>query len=160
VAVFVGPFLAAASASAADDPQPPPTTLWQHFPLNPTGQRLREQPEVRGVLRPPRPEPASPGGGSTPALFAGVAALATFVLVLAAFSIGAGLTSGRRARTGTAERRPAAYVSAFFVGSRWLPVVDEASGIEARRSSAGPRVAVAVGLAVAFAVALLVLRYG
>ena len=162
--VTLGPIVSVPRAAAAHDPEPPPTALWEQFPLNPTGERLRTEPNVRDVLRPPTvplatPAPASPGGDSTPFLLAGVAAVATLVLVLAGFSVGAGLTSGRHRRTGS-ERRPTAYVSAFLVGSRWLPVVDEADGAETRRSLAGARTAVGFGLALAIVAALLVIRYG
>ena len=162
--VTLGSLILAPPGAAADDRAPPPTTLWEQFPLNPTGERLRTEPNVRDVLWPPTvpvatPAPASQDGDSTPVLFAGVAAVATLVLVLAAFSVGAGLTSGRHRRTGS-ERRPTAYVSAFLVGSRWLPVVDEVDGAQRRRFPAGARMAVGFGLALAIVAALLVIRYG
>ncbi len=164
VTIALGSLVLAGRAAGADDRESPPTTLWEQFPLNPTGERLRTEPDVRDVLRPPTvplatPAPASPSGDSTPVLLAGVAAVATLVLVLAAFSVGVGLTSGRHRRTGS-ERRPTAYISAFLVGSRWLPVVDEADGAETKRFPVGARTAVCFGSALAVVVGLLVIRYG
>jgi hypothetical protein len=155
--------MTATAAAANRNEPPPPTTLWEHFPLNPTSQRLHEGSSVRGVLRPPTaPVATAPrphGGGTTPIVFAAVAAVATFVFVLGAFSAGAGLRAGRGRRTET-ERRRSAYVSAFFVGSRWLPVVDEIASAETRRPPAGARAVLGLAAALAVLVALLVLRYG
>jgi hypothetical protein len=167
VVVALGCLLAltASAAAANGEEPPPPTTLWEHFPLNPTGERLREGSSVRGALRPPTAPvataPRPPESGTAPIVFAIVAAVATFVLVLAVFSAGARFRAGRHRRIGTGgERRPSAYVSAFLVGSRWLPVVDEIAGAETRPPPVRARAAVGLAGALAVLVALLVFRYG
>jgi hypothetical protein len=157
--------LTGSAAAANREEPPPPTTLWEHFPLNPTGERLRAGSRVRGVLRPPTgpvaTTPGPRGSGTPPIVFATVAAVVTFVLVLAAFSAGAGLRASRHRRIGTrVERRPSAFVSAFFVGSRWLPVVDDIAGAETRRPPPGARAALGLAAALAVVVALFVVRYG
>jgi hypothetical protein len=157
--------LTASAAAANREQPPPPTTLWEHFPLNPTGERVRERSRVHGVLRPPTAPvattPGPRGSGTAPIVFATVAAVVTFVLVFAAFSAGAGRRASRHRRIGTrVERRPSAYISAFFVGSRWLPVVDEIAGAKTRRPPASARAALGLAAALAVVVALFVVRYG
>jgi hypothetical protein len=159
---LAAPLLVVPTSNAANDGQRPPTRLWQQFPLNPTGQELRERPAVQRVYRPPVPPQASTppprADGTAPVVFACLAALLTFVLVFGALSAGARFTAVRRVRTGTpSERRPAAYVSAFFVGSRWLPVVE---GIARPKPRPRRRTALGLGCALALLVGFLVLKYG
>lgn len=81
-----------ALGAGAEDPKAGPETLWEEFPLNPTGERLRtsqQQEPQQSVFRPPAatqaaketPTPASGGNAVLLALVAGAGLLVALVVV-------------------------------------------------------------------------------
>jgi hypothetical protein len=134
VAVFCSPI------SAAREPRSAPKTLWEAFPLNPTSERIETSPTVRpSVLRPPAqpadvagsrqttqavPETTSTGSGSNIGLLALVIAVVTLPALVFLASTRAKHAAPPREVDTPSEAEPSAYISAVFVGSRRLPVIE------------------------------------
>ena len=156
-------FLSPALASAAREPSPAPNALLEAFPLNPTGERIVSPTYARpGTFRPPVQPAALARSPDTDLVFlaaiGGVGVVALLALVGLASVLLRWSSSNRSVTTGGQER-PSAYISAVFMGTRRLPVIEGGScrkpGVVRTKES----VRVLVGCAVAVVVALLVFQY-
>lgn len=153
------------AVSAARDPTSGPKTLWQAFPLNPTGERIVSPISAPpGVLRPPvqeaavAPATAREADTSFRSMIGGGVVALLAVVVLAAVLLR--LASAHRRRLATpGHEEPSAYISAVFVGTRFLPVIEGSVRRRRRALRTADIVPVLVGSAIAVAIALLIVHY-
>jgi hypothetical protein len=159
-AVAVLGFAMPGLASGAREPEYVPRALLRAFPLDPTGERIVTPASIRpGVLRPPvheaAPQVAEASRAVDPLLFAiagGGGALALGVLAAFVWLL---LRSGNP--RSSAREEPTAYVSAVFVGTSRLPVIEGSVRFRRRRVRAGR---LALACATIVAVVLLVVHQG
>jgi hypothetical protein len=160
-----------AVVSAAREPASSPDTLLEAFPLNPTGERIVARGATDpGVLRPPEQRvavarsseggPAGDGGrsGADTFVLAAIGGAGVVVLLAAVGLVSAlqRLASGRASPTSDQEP-PSAYISAVFIGTRRVPIVERVTRPDRDVAwTAAVVSALAAGCATAVAVALLV----
>ncbi len=159
-----------AALSAAREPKPAAEALWEAFPLNPTGERIRGrafrppvQPEA--VVRAFKAELAvtqadAPTSGADVillALLVGVGILSLLAVVVVASGHLRRASVHPRAPSATQKREPSAYISAVFIGTRRVPIIESVARRKQRvvwTTGAAPMI---VGLALAALVVVLIL---
>jgi hypothetical protein len=158
---------------AAREPGPAPEALWDAFPLNPTARRIGSPTGRAGTLRPPvqpvvvaQPDPQPASGASSTAsgaepffLVAIVGGSLVGLLAVAALAaVALRYAAGHRRGATPAQEEPSAYISAVFVGSRRLPIIEGTTSHtrNAGRMRAGRALA---GCVIAVVVAVLVFQY-
>ncbi len=155
-------FLSPALASAASREQSPgPKALLEEFPLNPTGERIVSPTYARpGVFRPPV-QPAAAHSPGTDLFFLAAIGGGSVVALLALVGLASVLlrsVSSRGVTTG-AQEKPSAYISAVFMGTRRLPVIEGRARRKRRVAWTTEIVRVLVACAVVLVVGFLIVQY-
>lgn len=154
--------LGPAAVSAARQPTAPEPLL-EEFPLNPTGERIVSPPSARpgvGVLRPPVASDArSTASGTSPLFLAAVGGAGIVVLLGALILAPVLLRSATKESTAPGHEKPSAHISAVFIGTRRLPIIEGLARQKARLRWTTATARVLVACAIAAVVALLIAQY-
>ena len=155
-------FLSPALASAARGPGPGPKPLLEAFPLNPTGERIVSPTYARpGVFRPPVQQAAGARSPGTDLFFLAAIGGGSIVALLALVGLASVLlrSASSRGVTTAGQEKPSAYISAVFMGTRRLPVIEGRARRKRRIVRTRETVRVLVGCAVAVVAAVLIVQY-